>query len=207
VIEQVHGYDNPVPTRRRDLELMTEAIEADADGQRALLAARGSEARDAFRAASELYRESWEHAPPRSYGRLVGMLKAAILADEGKEAARYARAALASDGGESSTAAYAEAIAALALGDDCAVADAVARLRDGSDALGRTADALAALAEGDQHAYTAALEEIVTDFEQRTEHLTGVAIADTAVMLERLAAPRGMTTSISSPLLPRDIVG
>jgi hypothetical protein len=196
-----------VPKRRRDLELMTEAIEADADGQRALLAGRSSEARDAFRTASKLYRESWEHAPPRSYGRIVGMLKAAILSGEGQDAARYARAALAGDGAESPTGAYAEAIAALALGDDHAVGDPVARLRDGSEAHGRTADAIAALAEGDQRAYDAALAEIVADFEQRTEHLTGVAIADTAVMLERLAAPRGMATSISRPLLPREVVG
>ena len=33
-----------------------------------------------LRAAALGYRASWEAAPPRSYGRLIGMLKAAVLA-------------------------------------------------------------------------------------------------------------------------------
>jgi hypothetical protein len=192
-----------VASSRRDLELMTEAIERDAAGQRALLAGRTNEASDAFWAASELYRESWEHAPPNSYGRLVGMLKSAILAGEGQTAARYACAALRGAPAQSATAAYAEAIAALAAADDRAALAAAARMRGGSEASVRAANALAALGERDRQAYSAALREIVADFEQRTEHLTGVPIADTAVMLERLAAARGMETEISSPMLPR----
>jgi hypothetical protein len=193
--------------KRRDLELMSEAIEREAEGQRALLAFHAGEASAAFAAASELYRESWEHAPPGAFGRLVGMLKAAILSGESDEAALYVRAALADAPGSSSTAAYAEAIAALASGDDRAVASPVSRMRGGSGALSRTADAIAALGAHDQQAYAAALAEIVADFEQRTEHLTGVPIADTAVMLERLAAQRGIATSLSSALLPRASVG
>jgi len=42
----------------------------------------------------------------------------------------------------------------------------------------------------------------VRDFEQRTEHLTGVAIADTALMLERLAGDRGLRAGVRSALLP-----
>jgi hypothetical protein len=192
-----------VRAKRRDLELMSEAIEREAEGQRALLALHAGDASAAFASASELYRESWEHAPAGAFGRLVGMLKAAILAGEGDDAALYVRAALADAPASSSTAAYAEAIAALASGDDDAVAGPVVRMRGGSDALSRTADAIAALGARDQHAYAAALAEIVADFERRKEHLTGVPIADTAVMLERLAARRGMATSVSSALLPR----
>jgi hypothetical protein len=40
------------------------------------------------------------------------------------------------------------------------------------------------------------------DFAGRSEHLTGVAIADTAVMLEWLAAERDMAVKPSSPLVP-----
>jgi hypothetical protein len=75
-------------------------------------------------------------------------------------------------------------------------------MREGSDAFGRTAAAIEALADGDAAAYTAALREIVADFESRSEHLTGVPIADTALMLELLAEDRGITGGIQSALLP-----
>src|SRR3954471_7835179 len=55
-------------------------------------------------------------------------------------------------------------------------------MRSGSWALGRTADAIAALAAGDREGYGAALAAIVHDFQQRRKHLTGVPIADTAMM-------------------------
>ena len=40
------------------------------------------------------------------------------------------------------------------------------------------------------------------DFEERAEHLTGVAIADTALMLEVLGRRRGMVVAVESPVLP-----
>ena len=43
---------------------------------------------------------------------------------------------------------------------------------------------------------------VISDFERRDVHLTGVAIADTALVLERLAAPRGLRQGARSPLLP-----
>jgi hypothetical protein len=44
------------------------------------------------------------------------------------------------------------------------------------------------------------VDAIVADFEGRDEHLTGVPIADTALMLERLAG--GLASRPASPLLP-----
>ena len=41
-------------------ELLTAAIERDGEGQRALMAADRDAAREAFLAAAELYRQSWE---------------------------------------------------------------------------------------------------------------------------------------------------
>ena len=49
-----------------------------------------------------------------------------------------------------------------------------------------------ALARRDEPAYAAALRAVIADFEARDLHLTGVAIADTALVLERLAEPRGL---------------
>jgi hypothetical protein len=183
-------------------ELMSAAIERDGEAQRAVLAGEHDVARSAFTQAAALYRRSWEAAPPGSYGRLVGMLKAAILAGGGRPEANYVRSALADVAGDSPTAAYAVALAALRLGDDAAARDAAAHMRGGSDAFDRTAEAIVALADRDRARYHSALEAIVVDFESREEHLTGVPIADTAVMLERLATPRDMTAGVPSPLLP-----
>ena len=137
-----------------------------------------------------------------AFGRLVGMLKAAVLAGGGAEQAAYARAALVEADPESGTANYARAIAALIAGDDADAEACARRMGTGADAFGRTAAAIAALAERDRGRYATALEAIVRDFEQRSEHLTGVAIADTAVMLQALAGRRGMEAEIESAVLP-----
>jgi hypothetical protein len=180
-------------------ELMRAAMAAEGRAHRALLA--GSPAVEELREAAALYRASWEEAPPASYGRLIGMLKAAVLAGDAGEEALYARGSL-GEAVESAPASYALAIAALVEGDDGAAAEAAERMRGGSPAMVRAADAITALATGDQDAYGDAVRAIVADFEGRDEHLTGVPIADTALMLERLAAARGMACGVESPLLP-----
>jgi hypothetical protein len=75
-------------------------------------------------------------------------------------------------------------------------------MRGGSEPFGRAADGVAALAAGDAPAFAAAVEAIVEDFAARDSHLTGVAIADTALVLERLGAGRGIRSGVVSPLLP-----
>jgi hypothetical protein len=75
-------------------------------------------------------------------------------------------------------------------------------MRGGSEAFDRTAAAIEALAAGDRAGYAAAAREIVRDFEQRSAHLTGIAIADTALVLERLAEARGMAAGVRSDVLP-----
>jgi len=184
-------------------ELLAAAIQRDADGQRALLGGDEDRARAAFQVAAGLYRQSWEAAPPRSYGRLVGMLKSSVLAGNGRESADYIRGAIADSEAGSPTAAYARAIAALIADDDHAAQIWASQMRGASDAFDRTANAIIALARRDRAAYGAALEAIVRDFERRIDHLTGVAIADTALVLERLAADRDITVTVISPLLPR----
>jgi hypothetical protein len=197
-------YDPSVPESGNHGALMSAALERDAEGQRALLDGEEGVARRAFEAAAELYRRSWEAASPTSYGRLVGMLKAAVLAGAGAREAKYARAALAEAREDSQTAAYALAIAALIDGDDPGARSAAARMGSEPDAFGRAATAIAALADRDPQAYATALRAIVGDFERREHHLTGVPIADTAVMLERLARRRGLSAGLDSALLPRE---
>jgi hypothetical protein len=181
---------------------MRTALALEAEAQRLALAGEDEPAARAFRAAAERYRASWELASATSYGRLVGMLKAAILAGGGEEEARYATAQLARASPESPTAAYARSLAALLEGDDDAARRWAATMRSGSEAFERTADAIAALADRDRAVYERALQAVVQDFESRSEHLTGVPIADTALMLERLAGRRAMSARLESPLLP-----
>jgi len=184
------------------LDLLKEAIAAEAGAHRALRAGDADTAGYGFRAAERRYRASWEIAPPGSYGRLVGMLKAAVLAGDATGAAAFARAAL-GDEAASPTASYALAIALMVDGEDDAAAAAAAGMRDGDEPFGRAAAAIQALAARDRPAYTEALGAIVEDFEGRTDHLTGVPIADTALMLEAFAEPRGMAVQPVSPLMPR----
>ena len=70
------------------------------------------------------------------------------------------------------------------------------------EALAAAAAAIVALARRDATGYGHAVAAIVEDFEGRDAHLTGVPIADTALMLQRLAAPRGVEAGLSSTLLP-----
>jgi hypothetical protein len=181
---------------------LQEALAAEADAHRLLLAGDRRRARPRLREAANRYRRSWELAPPTAYGRLVGMMKAAILAGEADDAAAYVRREL--EGvADSATAAYALALAALARGDDAEARRQAAAMRGGSDAFDRSAEGIAALADNDRERYAAAVGAIVRDFEERSDHLTGVAIADTALCLEVVAKPQGLASGVGSPLLPR----
>ena len=192
----------PAVPPRKHQELMTAAVQCDGEAQRALLAGDREAARSAFADAAELYRQSWEVAPSSAYGRLVGMLKSAVLAGGGAAEAEYVLGALSDADPESATASYARALAALIVGADEDAQAWAQRMGAGGDAFARTAEAIAALGGHDAARFEAALEEIVRDFEQRAEHLTGVAIADTALMLEVLAGRRGVAVAIGSPVLP-----
>src|SRR5215210_2354550 len=182
------------------VEEMEAAIHADGEGLRALLDGDAERARERLAEAVARYRASWELAPPRSFGRLVGMLKAAVIAGDAGEAAAYAREAVPE--ADSPPSAYVRAIAALVEDDDEAAARFADAMRAGSAPFGRAADAVAALALADGEAYAAAVRAIVADFEARDAHLTGVPVADTALMLERFARDRGIASGVVSPLLP-----
>ena len=161
------------------------AVAAEAEAYRDLLA--GADARPALRRARDAYLASHAETGPSSWGRLLGALKMAILAGDGAEA--IAEQAQAEAGpGDTPASAYVRALAQVTLAER---PDVVVMLAAG-DAFERTGRALQALGDGDQQAYAAALAQIVADFAAREQHLSGVAIADTALVLERLAAGRGM---------------
>jgi len=64
------------------------------------------------------------------------------------------------------------------------------------------ADSLAALAERDGSAYESSIRALVADFESREEFLEDVAVADTVLALQALAAERGIAARLVSPVLP-----
>ena len=182
---------------------MESAVAKEADGHRALLSGDDEQGRALMREATQLYRQSWEAAGPRAVGRLIGMLKAAVISGDATGEAAYVRAAIAGVG-DSPASAYAVAIAALVEGDLVLARSAAFDMGQGrSDAFHRTGLAIEYIATGNHEEYEAALNAIVADFESRDEHLTGVPIADTALMLERLADRRGLAVRPESELLPR----
>ena len=185
-------------------DLMLEAIAAEGRAHAALLGGDHDGARRTYAEAADLYRRSWALAPPKSYGRLVGLLKAATIGGAARPAAEEVREELREDpeADGSPVAAYVRAVAAVAVGDDEAVPGYAETMETRGDAFERTAAALRALAAADGDAYAAALAAIEADFAAREAHLTGVAIADTAVMLELLAAERGIAARPDSPLVP-----
>jgi hypothetical protein len=182
-------------------ELLDQAIAAEAPAQRALLTGDAEVAAEGFARAAALYRDSWAAAPPRSFGRLVGMAKATVLGGGDVDAAAaYVREAVPVP--DSPPSWYAVAIAALVQDDDETAAAAADGMDAGSPAFQRAAAAVRALAAHDAEGFAGAVRAIVEDFEGRDDHLTGVPIADTAAMLERLAERRGMGAGAASALLP-----
>jgi hypothetical protein len=171
------------------------ALAAEREAYRAELAGRPSSG--LYRAARDAYLSSHAETGPESWGRLIGALKMAILAGDGVD--DLARRALGeTEAAASPAAAYARALAAVAVGER---PDVDAMVSAGG-AFERTGTALAALADGDATAYGLALDAIIADFAARDQHLSGVAVADTAMVLERLAEQRGMAVRPSSPLVP-----
>ncbi|MDX6690183.1 MAG: hypothetical protein QOG15_1640 [Solirubrobacteraceae bacterium] len=182
---------------------MLAAIAAEGEAHAALLAHDRDAARAAYLRAADNYRASWALAPPKSYGRLVGLLKASVLAGEAPAAAAEVRGELADDPGAagSPVASYVLAVAAIIEGDDDAVAPLAEIMEPRGGAFARTASALRALAANDADGYATAAAAIEADFAARDEHLTGVAIADTAIMLELIAGERGLAAGLEGPLV------
>lgn len=153
--------------------------------------------------AAERYRESWPDAPPDSWGRPIGAMKALLLAgDDPSPAARWALDAGAADAA-SPIGRYAATLALLVLGDGAQARIVAPTLAGREDFPGDVAAALAAIAFSDGDAYAAAVLDVLRSFETRTEFLEDVPVADTVMVLQALAEPRGIAATLpASPRLP-----
>ena len=189
--------------RQRQLTRMANASAG--AGLALLMDGRGAEAAARLTRAAARYRESFADAPPGSWGRPIGAIKARILAGDWDGAAADAGWALEAGAGEavSPIGRYAAALASLVLGDDeqaRAHADAIRVSDDFPRAVG---DALAFVAAHDVLGYTEAVEAVLRSFETRDEYLEDIPVADTVVVLQILAGSRGIAAQLTSPLLPQ----
>jgi hypothetical protein len=191
-------------TRELDQRQLTQLANAAwAAGLALLMAGRTEESTEWLRRAAERYRESWVDAPPDSWGRPIAAMKALLLAgDDASEAARWALDAGAADA-ESPIGRYAGTLALLVLGDNVGARILGTTLRDTADFPSAVADALVEVAGADRVDYQISLEDILESFEQRTDFLEDIPVADTVLVLQRLAAARDLAVDLApSPMLP-----
>ena len=163
----------------------------------------GQEAGEWFRRAAARWRESFDLAPPGSWGRPIGVVKALLLAgDDAEEAARWTLETGAVEA-ESPIGRYAACLALLVLGRDPEARVLADGIRTHPDFPAAVGDALAMIAAGtDEVGYVQAVEEVLESFETRDAYLEDVPVADTVLVLQALAGRRGLTAELSSPLLP-----
>jgi hypothetical protein len=186
--------------RQKQLTRMGNA--AGAAGLTALMA--GADGREWFARAAERYRESWEHAPPGSWGRPIGAIKTRILAGDWDGAAADARWALEAGApeAESPIGRYAAALAFAVLGEWDEVLEYADSVRTHEAFPNEVGDALAFIAAEDVVGYIEAVEDVLESFETRDGSLEGVPVADTVIVLQALAARRNMAAELESALLP-----
>jgi hypothetical protein len=189
-------------SRQRQLTRMGNA--AAGVGLALLMGGDTEDAREWFARAVERYRESYGLAPPGSWGRPIAILQARILAADRGGAESDARWTLEQDAAdaESPIGRYAAALALLVLRRDEEARVLADGLRTRDDFPVPVGDALANIAAEDPLGYAEAIEAVLESFETREDYLEDLPAADTVVVLQALAARRGMAAELSSPLLP-----
>lgn len=154
--------------------------------------------------AADRWRESYADAPPGSWGRPIGAIKALVIAGDWAGAEDAARWALAAGAGEAESpiGRYAAALACSVLADweHARIHADTIRIRD--DFPHDVGDALATLAAEDVVGYVEAVESVLESFETREEYLEEVPVADTVLVVQAIAARRNMAAELSSQLLP-----
>jgi len=190
----------------RQKQLVRVAMAATGAGLARLMQGRRAEAVGWFARSAERFRESYADAPPGSWGRLIGAVKARVLAGDWDGAEADAGWALGQESAESESAIgrYAAVLALLVLGRDDAAGALAGTLRaEPGDAFpGPVSDALAGLASGDADVYRDGVARVLVSFEEREAYLEDIPVADTVVVLEALAGRRRLAAGLSSPLLP-----
>ena len=194
----------PAEPDPRQKQLVRAAMAAGGAALARLMQGRDTEAAGWFARSAERYRESWPDAPSGSWGRLIGALKARVLAEDWEGAEAEALWALEQEpaAGGSPIGAYAATLARLILGEDAEAEKLTSILVADEDFPPGVAGALSGLARGDAADYGPAVAAVLRSFEEREAYLEDIPVADTVIVLEALARRRGMATEPSSALLP-----
>ena len=176
-------------------------------GLAALMLGEEQTAREWLERAATRWRESFADAPPGSWGRPLGAVKARVLAGDWSAAEEDARWTLEAGAAEvgSPIGRYAAALALLVLGKDEDARVHADAIRNRDDFPRDVGDALATMAAGtDALGYLEAVESVLESFEARDEYLEDVPVADTVLVLQALAGRRELYAELESPLLPRE---
>ena len=196
----------PADPDARQKQLVRVAMAATGAGLSRLMQGRRAEAVGWLVRSAERFRESFADAPPGSWGRPIGAVKARVLAGDWEGAEADARWALAQGPAEAESpiGRYAAVLAQLVVGEEARAREPAEGLRREDEAAfpRPVADALSALAAGDANAYREAAARVLSSFEERDAYLEDIPVADTVVVLEALAARRGLAAGLRSPLLP-----
>jgi hypothetical protein len=200
-IARLPGIDD-ADERQRQLTRIGNALYG--AGLALLMEGRTAEAGERLVQAAERYRQSYPAAPPGSWGRPIGAVKARVIAGDRDGGAADARWALDEGAAESDSpiGRYAGCLALLALGRDDDALGLAESLGGRDDFPGPVAGALHAIAKHDRSGYQDAIDDVLASFEGREEYLEEIPIADTVVALQALAGRRGLTATLDSRLLP-----
>jgi len=188
--------------RQRQLTRMGNA--ASGAGLSELMNGNTGSAKEWFARAVDRYRESFELAPPGSWGRPIAILKARLLADDWNSAEADARWTLEQGAAEADSpiGQYAATLALLVLARDEEARVFADGLRTRDDFPAAVGDVLALIAAEDPAGYIEAVVTVLESFETREEYLEDLPVADTVIVLQRLAARRNMAAELTSQLLP-----
>jgi hypothetical protein len=198
------GADESDP-RQKQLTRMGNA--AGGAGLAMLMRGDKDQASEWFHRAADRYQESMEEAPPGSWGRPIGAMKALVLAadwDDAEDTARWTLGLVGAADSPSPIGRYAATLAHLILGEDEEARPLASSLRESEDFPQDVADSLATLAAGDRLGYAYAIESVLESFATRDEYLEDIPVADTVLVLQALAERRDIAADLSSPLLPKD---
>src|SRR5439155_161261 len=134
----------------------------------------------------------------------IGILKARILAGDWNGAEADARWTLEQNAVDapSPIGRYAACLALLVLDRHEEARVLADDLRTHADFPTPVGDALAMIAAQDPIGYIEAVEAVLETFESQDEYLEDLPVADTVMVLQALAARRGIAAELSSELLP-----
>ena len=193
------------PDERDDLRLAGIAGASWAAGLAAAMLGDGGGAASLLRRAADEYGTSWRAAPPGSWGRPIAMIRCRLMAGDVDGARADAAAALEEGALDAAgpIGGYCAALALLVLRRDDEAVSVAERIAAEGLQPAAVAHGLAAIARGDGVAFSEARAAVLRSFEEREAFLEDVPVADTVLVLDALARPRGLSTpSLPSALLP-----